>query len=39
MKCYFEKNNYTAGETAYIITEVDGTNLKCDIKSFRGNFK
>ena len=39
MKAYFEKNNYTAGETAYIITEVDGSDLKCNIKQFRGYFR
>ena len=39
MKAYFEKNNYTAGETAYIITEVDGSDLKCNINQFRGYFR
>ena len=38
MKSYFEKNNYLAGETANLITEVDSSDLNCDIKCFKGQF-
>lgn len=36
---YFEKNDYTPGEVAYMVTEVDNTNCKADIFEIRGVFK
>jgi len=39
IKAYFEKNNYTPGETAYIISEVDASELKTDITAVEGYFR
>jgi len=36
---HFEKINYTQGETAYVVAEVDNTNSKVDILSISGYFK
>jgi len=39
ISAYFEKINYTPGETAYIISEVDASKLKTDVLEVDGYFR
>lgn len=36
---YFEKNDYTPGEIAYMVTEVDNSKCKADIQEIKGIFQ